>query len=178
MLHWATYCSYNFHGKTFLVQKTIFVSCDFFCEYGNHWECLQWLIIMQILQCCVGWCHSKHIRHGFDGNGFSWAIEVHNYNTHNTPVLHLAVISLCGEIKINCYRLWAPFIDFNFPIGRDKMAAIFQTTFLYAFYWMKLYEFRLRFCWRVFLRVQLTILLNELKVSRRCSGFNNGYCIR
>ena len=25
--------------------------------------------------------------------------------------------------------------------GRDKMAVIFQTTFLNAFYWMKIYEF-------------------------------------
>ena len=29
--------------------------------------------------------------------------------------------------------------------GRDKMAAIFQTTFSNAFPWMKVYEFRLRF---------------------------------
>ena len=41
--------------------------------------------------------------------------------------------------------------------GRDKMAAIFQTTFSNAFYWMKLYEFRLKFHWSLFLRVQLTI---------------------
>ena len=31
--------------------------------------------------------------------------------------------------------------------GRDKMAAIFQTTFSNAFYWMKLFKFRLRFHW-------------------------------
>ena len=41
--------------------------------------------------------------------------------------------------------------------GRDKMAAIFQTTFSNPFSWMKLYEFRLRFHWSLFLRVQLTI---------------------
>ena len=32
--------------------------------------------------------------------------------------------------------------------GRDKMAAISQTTFSNAFSWMKMYEFRLRFHWR------------------------------
>ena len=35
--------------------------------------------------------------------------------------------------------------------GRDKMPAIFQTTFSDAFSWMKMYEFWLRFHWRLFL---------------------------
>ena len=33
---------------------------------------------------------------------------------------------------------------------RDKMVAIFQTTFSNAFSWMKMYEFRLRFHWILF----------------------------
>ena len=41
--------------------------------------------------------------------------------------------------------------------GRDKMAAIFQTTIANAFSWMKMYEFRLRFHWILFPGVQLTI---------------------
>ena len=41
--------------------------------------------------------------------------------------------------------------------GRNKMAAIFQTTFSNAFYWMKMYEFLLRFHWSLFQRVKLTI---------------------
>ena len=41
--------------------------------------------------------------------------------------------------------------------GRGKMAAIFQTTFSNAFSWMKMYEFRLRFHWSLFLRFELTI---------------------
>ena len=40
--------------------------------------------------------------------------------------------------------------------GRDKMAAIFQTTFSNVFSWMKMLEFRLKFHWSLFLRVQLT----------------------
>ena len=35
--------------------------------------------------------------------------------------------------------------------GRDKMAAIFLTTFWNVFSWMKMYEFRLRFHWNVFI---------------------------
>ena len=39
----------------------------------------------------------------------------------------------------------------------DKMAVISQTTSLNIFSWMKMYEFRLKFHWSLFLRVQLTI---------------------
>ena len=33
--------------------------------------------------------------------------------------------------------------------GQDKMAAIFQTTFSNAFSWMKIYQYRLKFHWRL-----------------------------
>ena len=39
--------------------------------------------------------------------------------------------------------------------GRDKMAAIFQTTFSNEISWMKMYEFRLRFHCSLFLRFQI-----------------------
>ena len=39
----------------------------------------------------------------------------------------------------------------------DKMVAIFRTTFSNAFSWMKIFEFRVRFHWSLFLGVQLTI---------------------
>ena len=41
--------------------------------------------------------------------------------------------------------------------GRDKIGAIFQTTFSNAFSWMKMYQYQLKFHWSLFLRVQLTI---------------------
>ena len=41
--------------------------------------------------------------------------------------------------------------------GRDKMAAISQTTLSSAFSWKKISAFRLKFHWSLFLRVQLTI---------------------
>ena len=41
--------------------------------------------------------------------------------------------------------------------GRDKMAAVFQTTFSNRFSWMKWYAFRLKFHWNLFVGVQLTI---------------------
>ena len=41
--------------------------------------------------------------------------------------------------------------------GRDKMVAVSQTMFSNAFSWMKMYEFRLKFQWSLFLRFQLII---------------------
>ena len=41
--------------------------------------------------------------------------------------------------------------------GRDKIDAISQTTSSSAFSWMKMFEFRPKFQWGLFLRVQLTI---------------------
>ena len=47
--------------------------------------------------------------------------------------------------------------------GRDKMDAISQTTFWSAFSWMKTFEFRLKFHWSLFPRVQLTIFQHWLR---------------
>ena len=41
--------------------------------------------------------------------------------------------------------------------GRDKMATFSQTKSLNVFSWMKMYEFRLKFHWNLFLRVKLTM---------------------
>ena len=41
--------------------------------------------------------------------------------------------------------------------GPDKMAAILQTTFSNEFSWMLMYEFRLWFHWRLFLRFEFKI---------------------
>ena len=49
--------------------------------------------------------------------------------------------------------------------GRDKMAAVSQTTLSNAFSWMKMLEFRLKFIWSLFLRVQLTIFHQWFRLS-------------
>ena len=53
--------------------------------------------------------------------------------------------------------------------GWDKMAAISQTTFSNASPWMKMDEFRLKFYWSIFLRVQSMIfqLLVQIKARHR-----------
>ena len=45
--------------------------------------------------------------------------------------------------------------------GRDKIAAVSQTTLSNAFSWMKMLEFRLRFHWNLFLRMQSTIIQQD-----------------
>ena len=60
-------------------------------------------------------------------------------------------------------QLWSNFFMYRPTVvltywGRDKMAAISQTTFSNGFSWMKMLEFRLRFHWSLFLRFQLTII--------------------
>ena len=58
--------------------------------------------------------------------------------------------------------VWSHYNMVSFSIlthwGRDKMAAVSQTTLSNAFSWTKMLEFRLRFHWSLFLRVQLTII--------------------
>ena len=49
------------------------------------------------------------------------------------------------------------------PWGRDRMAAMSQTMFSNAFSWMEINEFRLKFHWSLFLRVQLTIFQHWLR---------------
>ena len=48
--------------------------------------------------------------------------------------------------------------------GRDKMDAISQTTFSSAFSWMKMFEFRLKFHWSLFLGIQLTIAESSTRI--------------
>ena len=90
------------------------------------------------------------------------------------------VIILKGSNLVDCILLWK-YMDHKGPFGmghfvkpgklsaplflflslthwgRDKMDAISQTTSSIAFSWMKMFEFRLKFQWSLFLRAQLTI---------------------
>ena len=63
-------------------------------------------------------------------------------------------------IKMNTspFSVWVPWVSVLTHWGRDKMVAISQTTFSSAFSWMKMFEFRLKFHWSLFLRVKLTII--------------------
>ena len=62
----------------------------------------------------------------------------------------------------------------------EKMAANFLATLSNAFYWMTMYEFRLRFHWNLFLRFDLTLsqkwLNNNLATSHYLNQFWLVYC--
>ena len=65
-----------------------------------------------------------------------------------------------------CLALNGPSNAIRYPLthwGRNKMDAISQTTFWGAFSWMKMFEFRVRFHWNLFLRVQLTIIQHRFR---------------
>ena len=66
-----------------------------------------------------------------------------------------------SELRVDSFAdtyMWHLALDALTHWGRDKMAAIFQTTYWNAFSWMKKFESRLTFHWSLFLRVQLTII--------------------
>ena len=66
---------------------------------------------------------------------------------------------------------------------RNKVAAIFQTTFSNAFSWMKINKLRLRFHWNLFSRVQVTmpalvqILACHRPGAKPIQSINFFYCI-
>ena len=61
-------------------------------------------------------------------------------------------LKICSS-QHNCYFACTSLTHW----GQDKMDAIFQTTFSNGYSWMKMYEFRFKFHWSLFLRFQLTI---------------------
>ena len=75
--------------------------------------------------------------------------------TYLFPKCNAYTIEICEWISNSPHILHM--YDVIIDRGRDKMATIFQTTFSNAFSWMKIYQFRLRFHWGLFLGVQLTI---------------------
>ena len=82
-------------------------------------------------------------RHGMDLVGF----QLHEPPCMVLKMIENANIWLCFPKTILYLTHW----------GRHKMAAIFQTTLSSASSWFKMYEFRLRFHWSLFLMVQLMI---------------------
>ena len=102
-----------------------------------------------VVQLC---CHNNLNCCGYDDYSwlawFQWKPQV----CLIMDVIHLvtAVNALCisnMEFVMSSLTHW----------GRDKMDAISQTTFSNAFCWMRMFEYRLKFHWSLFLRVQLTI---------------------
>ena len=113
-----------------------------------------WLILFCRL--CCRYVGNKHF---WGQNIFG---ELGQYHGCRCPGdLRRHVIS-CHGIHVQCLQNYVStlaFTDVSYLThwGRDKMDAISQTTFSSAFLWMKMFEFRLKFHWSLFPRVQSTI---------------------
>ena len=89
---------------------------------------------------------------------YLWLFQSAN-NKHITwPTCHnwAGMGALAASIHFIVALFW-PILAYLTYWGRNKMAAISQTMFSNEFSWMKMFEFRLRFHWNLFPRVQLAI---------------------
>ena len=144
-------------------------------DYLNSLVCLKpqcdiWKL-MRKFQLCTEICSSDYriilLRN------ISWNISLKNTypSCHETPDTQkrlcfavgdcFSVTKLCWYKNFLKYphRMTKMMQPSHFPLthwDRDKIDAISQTTFSSAFSWMKMFEFRLKFHWSLFLRVQLT----------------------
>ena len=87
---------------------------------------------------------SKGVSKGCNFNRWT-AVQIRAWMSNHIPKGCMRVITLWKSAYLTHW-------------DRDKMAAVSQTTFSDAFSWMKMYEFRLRFHWSLFLRFKLPIL--------------------
>ena len=96
-------------------------TCAYFCYKIAHCENFVWCIVRRILWWTGNdWCHKL------------W-IARRRVNDHGSIVV------------VRWHFIHRPLTQW----GRDKMAAIFQTTFSNSFTWMKMHEFQIRFYWRL-----------------------------
>ena len=116
---------------------------------------------------CTLW---RHCNGGFDNDDWLWFIMIMIIIMFVIVIIVVIIIvttviivkNIAAAIIIKTCLLLICFSAFQFTYlthwGRDKMDAISQTTCSSAFSWMKMFEFRMKFHWSLFLRVQLTII--------------------
>ena len=113
--------------------------------------------------CTLPWCASRgwYIAHE---NWTSWirSIVLSNLSFIDTwSCCDTNRSHITSSTISKCIYWFFSNIDFQLRLfthwGRDKTAAISKTTFSNVFSWMKIYEFRSRFHWSLFLRFKLTI---------------------
>ena len=88
-------------------------------------------------------------------NGFSFVVTSISHKTSILP----------NKIRVNVYVHSHNKRKFEWMLNtlrsRKKWPPFFQTTLSNAFSWLKMYEFRLRFHWSLFPRVQLTTIFQH-----------------
>ena len=134
-------------------------------SFHIHWNHLYYMVYMQPILIKMRELYTYRTLYCF-----SLCLHMPSYSTYSTashqetrywiPEYEDMVFALLPLIKPhfvqNGRRNMAVLRDLT-HWDRDKITTIFQTTFSNVFSWIKMYEFRLRFHWSLFLRVQSTI---------------------
>ena len=97
------------------------------------------------------------------------------FETPSRPLWHqCTVLSLLSRIIPALGSRWIKtYIQCGISVslthwGQDKMAAILLPKYSNAFWWMEMYEFRLKFHWSLFLRVQTNNIAALVKIMAWC----------
>ena len=121
-------------------------------------KCRQFCSGLSVLEMHIGYnCWIKGVTHMITRPVWLWspltnwgrhfADDIRKHIFFNGNFLISNVIGLCNGCSLQAINTLRP----------RQMDAISQTTFSNAFSWMKMFEFRLKFHWSMFPRVQLTI---------------------
>ena len=135
-------------------------------QYKAHQTIVWWTMKVFRLHCNIKCNSSTHRRHGgksiitvaniqiskcllmiFRCNCPSWTFTIPLVNTLRPRLNGCLIIFRC-----NCPS-WTSTIPLVNTLRPRQNGSHFQTTFSNAFFCMKMYEFRLRFHWSLFLRV-------------------------
>ena len=123
---------------------------------------LNWLLVSWLLCHCRHFTITCYIGSRYNGTRpYVWertgGRQIHQFLRN--PTFSQRYSTVCHKVEhlVTCFLVAVSFF-FHLHLthwGREKMDAISQTTFSSAFSWMKMFEFRLKFHWSLFLGVQL-----------------------
>ena len=171
----TNYSETTFKGQPYWLRKLCF-SCHhnvFFSKYTSghrlmlhksahyyHWKNRRQLWIKTIIMVLIlhiidttdhpCWCHCYTILSLYLICMLHEEFSTANYIREVNRYLHAALVGIYLQPLLLIENLLTQW-------GRDKMAAIFQTTFSNAFSWMTMYRLRFKFDCSLFPRVQSTI---------------------
>ena len=108
--------------------------------------------------------HAKYLTHTLKDKSFMkhWNFNIRalrvksSYAFLKRPPVSVEICGVPEPATQKICHYWLQYICLT-HWGWDKMAAISQTTLSNPFSWMKIFEFRSKFHWSLFLRFQLTI---------------------
>ena len=154
-----------------ILASNIFKPSSSKLPYVSHYSVSQSINLQPIMhgQCQVNanWDNINQIcirRYNIFRSRETMLVDCLNLKFNPTNSWFLMVIFLSGYPQYTVYNsIWTVPGNIGCRIwdlthwGRDKKDAISQTTFSNAFSWMKMFEYRLKFHWNLFLRVKLTI---------------------